>query len=155
MRRAEILCAVGLLVGAIVILQEALRLGAGWGPTGPRAGFFPFWLAALLAASSLVNLVKAVRIPAGTSPLASREAMKSVLAVLLPALGAFALFELVGFYVTAALFLAASSRWLGRHGWTTIATVSLLFPMAIYLVIERWFLIPLPKGLFGGSLLNI
>ncbi|MBI2460628.1 MAG: tripartite tricarboxylate transporter TctB family protein [Candidatus Rokubacteria bacterium] len=60
--------------------------------------------------------------------------------------------EVVGYYVAAALYLGLSMRWIGRHGWPLVVGVSLLFPVATYLVMERWFLISLPKGYLGGYL---
>jgi hypothetical protein len=151
-RRAEILCAAALLLLAAVVVREAIRLGAGWGPAGPRAGFFPFWLAVILAACSLVNLGRGVR-SGGQGTLLVPSAVRSVLALFLPMLAAFALLDVLGFYVTAALYLAFFSRWMGRHAWVTVAAVSLLFPVAVLLVIERWFLIPLPKGALGDGFL--
>jgi len=38
-------------------------------------------------------------------------------------------------------------RWTGRHAWATTLLISLLFPVIIFLIFERWFLVPLPKGL--------
>ncbi len=155
MRKAEMVCAAALLLVAGIVAREAIRLGAGWGPAGPRAGFFPFWLALLLGASSLVNLARALRLPSpgAGAALVAREGIRPVLAVFLPMLGAIALLDVLGFYATAALYLAFFSRWMGRHSWTTVAAVSLLFPVAVLLVIERWFLIPLPKGVLGDGFL--
>ncbi len=154
MKKGEVVCAAALLLIAAVVVREAVRLGAGWGPAGPRAGFFPFWLALILGACSLLNLGRALRLPSqGGPPLVAREAVRPVLALFLPMLGAFALLDVLGFYATAALYLAGFSRWIGRHSWVTVAAVSLLFPVAVLLVIERWFLIPLPKGLLGDGVL--
>lgn len=154
MRKAEILCALGLLAVAAVATAEAFRLEFGWGPAGPKPGFFIFWLAVLLAGSSLVILLRALFQPGAhlSRPFVTRQVLRPVLLVFLPMGGAVLLFEVVGFYVTAALYLAGYMRGVGRHSWAAVLAMSLLFPLATLFVIERWFLIPLPKGMLGDFL---
>ena len=41
---------------------------------------------------------------------------------------------------------AAFMRRLGRYDWSMVAAVSLGVPLVTFLVFERWFLLPLPKG---------
>jgi hypothetical protein len=147
MRRAEILCAAALLAVAGIAIREALRLSIGWGDVGPRGGFFPFWLGVILAGSSLFTLLQGLRQPPTPKPFLSREALRPVLTVLLPIVGAVVLIEVVGFYLTAALYLFGYMRWTGRHAWTTTLLISLLFPVIIFFIFERWFLVLLPKGL--------
>ena len=156
MKKAEIICALALLTLAGIGTVEAVRLGFGWGPSGPRAGFFPFWLSLILGASSAVILAKAIRMdPAGKTagkPFVPMKSLKPVLAVFLPMAGAVVLIEVTGFYLTSALYLAFFMRWMGRHSWLLVLAVSLLFPAASFLILERWFLIPMPKGMFGKYL---
>ena len=61
MRVADLLTASLLLLLSAVVMYDALLLGAGWSSDGPESGFFPFWLAALLAAVSIVLFVQAWR----------------------------------------------------------------------------------------------
>jgi hypothetical protein len=147
MRRAEILCAAALLLLAALALREALRLSIGWGDIGPRGGFFPFWLGVILAGSSLFTLIQGLRQRPTPEPFVRWEGLRSVLTVVLPIAGAFVLVEVLGFYLTALLYLLGYMRWTGRRAWTSALVISLLFPVVIYLIFERWFLIPLPKGL--------
>jgi len=147
MRRAEILCAAALLLLAAIALREALRLSIGWGDIGPRGGFFPFWLGVILASSSLYTLVQGLREPTSPKPFVQPEARRSVLTVFLPMVAAVFLIELAGFYATACLYLLGYMRWTGRHAWATTLVISLLFPVVIFFIFERWFLVPLPKGL--------
>ena len=37
-------------------------------------------------------------------------------------------------------------RWIGRHRWATVFALALGIPLATFLVFERWFLVPMPKG---------
>jgi hypothetical protein len=154
-RRAEIVTALVLLAIAGVVMREGVRLGPGWGDIGPKAGFFPFWLSVVLGLSSLWILVGALRDRSarGSGPFVSARALGLVLTVFLPMAGAMALFELVGFYLASALYLVAYIRMTGRQSWVLTLAVGVLFPALTFLVFERWFLIPLPKGLVGERLL--
>lgn len=136
-----------------VVMVEALRLGAGWGDRGPRAGFFPFWLSVILAGSSSSIGARALRAHGAGEPFFPPGAVRLVLTVFLPMAGAFVLVELVGFYLAAMLYLLVYIRLTGRQSLATTLAVSVGFPFGTFLVFERWFLILLPKGLFGGLLL--
>ena len=154
MRRAEIACAVALLIVAGVVAREAIRLDMGWGDSGPKGGFFPFWLAVILGSSSLSVLARAVftskqRIG---EPFLTRERLGLVLMVLVPIALVVPLIETFGFYLPAFLYLFFYIRWTGQKPWLVTGTISFLFPFAIYLVFEKWFLIPLPKGLVEAYL---
>jgi len=154
MKRAEILTALVLLAIAGVVLSQAIRLGSGWGEDGPRAGFFPFWLAVTLGLSSLWILVRALQAPTGEArPFFPPGARRLVATVLVPMAGAIASFEIVGFYVAAFVYLLVYIRLTGRQTWVLTLAVSILFPLVTFFVFERWFLILLPKGLFGEKLL--
>jgi hypothetical protein len=154
MRRAEIACAVVLLILSTVVAREGIRLDIGWGDSGPRGGFFPFLLALLLAGSSAAILFQAIGpwLKETTGSFISRKQFRSVLTVLVPIALAVSLIEIVGFYLTAFLYLFSYVWWTGRQTWFAILTVSLLFPAATFLIFERWFLIPLPKGYLGSYL---
>jgi hypothetical protein len=54
--------------------------------------------------------------------------------------------EFIGLYLAAGLYLAVYMRWVGRHRWIIVLTISILLPLASYVVFYRWFLIPLPMG---------
>jgi hypothetical protein len=75
-----------------------------------------------------------------------------VLKVALPATAMVALIELVGLYPAAALYLGFYMRWIGKHHWLLVFAVSLVTPLISYIVFDKWFLIPMPKGLWGEYL---
>jgi hypothetical protein len=54
--------------------------------------------------------------------------------------------------VAAAVYLAFSMRWLGDHSWPAVAALALGLPVATFLIFERWFLVPMPKGPLEGWL---
>ena len=145
MRAADLITAALLgLIGAIVI-WDALRLGIGWGTDGPKSGFFPFWLAVLMGITLVAIFVQSAT-GSATRSFVTRQQLRPVLSVLAPAVGFIVLMQFAGLYVAGALYLALSMRWLGRHAWAAVAAVSLGLPIAIFVVFERWFVVPLPKG---------
>jgi hypothetical protein len=72
--------------------------------------------------------------------------LKMVLAVLVPSAVFAALVTWIGIYVSSVLFIAFFMRWLGKYAWWKVAVVSLGTAVVLYLVFEKWFKVPLPKG---------
>ena len=56
------------------------------------------------------------------------------------------LIELLGIYVSAALFIAGFMMVFGKEPAWKSATVGVAVPLALFMMFERWFLVPLPKG---------
>lgn len=145
MRAAEFVTASVLIFLGGVVLFDAVRIGFGWGPDGPRSGFFPFWLALIMVIVCGVILVQAALDHRGKS-FVSREQLNSVLKVLWPATAAVALMHFVGLYVASALYMGFYMRWVGRHSWVVVVAIALGIPIVSFLVFEKWFLVPMPKG---------
>lgn len=148
---ATILFGVGLLVAL-----DSWRLGSGWGMDGPQAGFFPFVMAVLVIVGSGLAVRQAVK---GTSSVKGTKrfippgALRPVLTVLIPAAGMIILTEFVGLYVAAMIYLALYIRIVGGYAWRTVLSVSILVPLACYVSFEKLFLIPMPQGWWGATLL--
>jgi uncharacterized membrane protein len=145
MRAAELVTASVLIFLGGVVLFDAVRMGFGWGPDGPRSGFFPFWLALIMVIVCGVILVQAALDHRGKS-FVSREQLNSVLKVLWPATATVALMHFVGLYVASALYMGFYMRWVGRHSWVAVVAIALGIPIVSFLVFEKWFLVPMPKG---------
>jgi hypothetical protein len=152
MRKADLGFALMLLVVAVAVAVESLQLNIGWGLNGPQAGFFPFWLAVGLGLCCLVILVQALRdtSPASRQPLIRPGGWRPLLKVAGPATGMVALTEMIGLYPAAALYIAFYMRWIGKHHWLMVFAVSLGVPLLSYLVFDKWFLVPMPKGWWGS-----
>jgi putative tricarboxylic transport membrane protein len=145
MRAADLVTALVLMgVGGIVI-ADAVRLGIGWGTEGPESGFFPFWLALFLVAAAAVIALQTVRRPV-SEPFVTAARLRPVLAVLGPAAAMVLITEGLGLYVASALYLAFYMRWVGRHEWPLTVGLSLGVPLLTFVIFERWFLVPMPKG---------
>ncbi len=149
MRRADVVCAVVLLVGGLVVAGEGLRLGIGWSTDGPQSGFFVFYLGLALALSSATVLGQTVFLaeaPLYRRPFVEAGQLAPVLKVAAPAAAMILLTHWVGLYVAGALYVATYMRWIGRHAWPVTLAVSVAIPVATFLVFEIWFLVPMPKG---------
>jgi putative tricarboxylic transport membrane protein len=138
---------VALFIGAlgVVAMIGSLQVGIGWGLEGPKSGFFPFWIGAIIVLASAVNVVRALAIPR-TRLFAEWSQLAQVRKVVIPMAIYVALVPWLGIYVSSALLIAGFMRWLGRYGWLLTAVVSLALPVLIYVTFENWFLVPLPKG---------
>jgi hypothetical protein len=124
---------------------------------GPKAGFFPFVMAAIAVLGCLVIIRQAMK---GTSsvkggkPFVPAGGMKPVLTVFIPACGMILLTEVVGLYVAAMIYLAAYIKVVGDYRWRTVLLVSIPIPLIFYWVFEKIFLIPMPAGMFGAQILR-
>jgi len=159
MRTMDIVVALIFLFGSAVVLYDSNRLGFGWREgEGPASGYFPFYVALIMAGASAVNLVRAVfRLdPEADGIFVSGRAFGRVLAVLIPSLAYVALIGGVslgpievpslGIYAASAIFMFVFMIIVGRENPLKAVGVSVGVPIALFLMFEKWFLVPLPKG---------
>ena len=132
-------------LGAVVMFGS-LQVGIDWGPEGPKAGFFPFYIGLIIVLSSAVNLVTSWKDVGPAHRFASYGQLRSVLSVVVPTAIYVAAMPYLGIYVTSALLIGGFMRWLGRYPWRITLAVAIGTPLLIYLAFEKWFLVPLPKG---------
>ena len=144
-RVVDLVTATGILAIGAIVIADSLRLGAGWGSDGPKSGFFPFWLGLILSLTAVALLVQAWRRSARV-PFVSRERLRPVLIVLLPAVGLVVVTQWLGLYVSSAIYLGGYMRVVGGHRWPAVGLLAIGIPVATFLVFERWFLVPMPKG---------
>ena len=145
MRVADLVTAsVVMLLGGGVV-YDAVRLGIGWGSDGPKSGFFPFWLGVLLLAMCGGLLIQAAR-RGESRPFSTRKQFGPVLKVLWPAVAMVVLMQWVGLYVASTLYIGFYMRWIGRHSWSAVVALAVGVPLAAFIIFEKWFLVPMPKG---------
>jgi hypothetical protein len=145
MRGADLGTAALLIAAGLLVLADALRLGIGWGTDGPKSGFFPFWLAVIMIAASVAIVTQALWRGERT-PFIKREAVGPVLKVLGPATAFVLLTQFIGLYVASALYMGFYMRWIGRNSWPAVFLMSVGFSVVTFVVFEKWFLVPMPKG---------
>ena len=140
--------AVALLLAALagLVITDSLRVGTGWGDDGPRSGYFPFYIGLALLGSSGWTAFKALRRWRVREVFAEREQLRLVMAILWPMTVYVALVTVMGIYVSSVVLVAYFMLRHGKHGAALTAAVSVGVPLFFYLVFERWFLVPLPKG---------
>jgi hypothetical protein len=82
----------------------------------------------------------------------TRPAFGRVLAVLVPAtifvalIGGIGPIPKLGLYTAAAIFIFGFMLVIGRANPIKAALVSVGVPFVLFLMFEKWFLVPLPKG---------
>ena len=146
-RAAELVVAAGFFILGAVVINDSLRLGMRWVADGPQPGYFPFYLGVIICAASVITFVFALRLPqAKNKSFVEVGQLKLVLSVLVPSAVYVGLVGWLGIYVSAVLFIALFMRWLGKYPWWKVAAVSLGTSFVFFLIFERWFLVPLPKG---------
>ena len=153
-KSAEIAVAALFFVFGALVVSDSLRLGMGWQEVhGPQPGYFPFYIGLIICISSVINLVRALMVPAEKNrTFVQVGQLKLVLAVLLPTAIFAAAVTWIGIYVSAVLFIAFFMRRLGRYPWWKVAAVSVGAAVVFYTIFEVWFLVPLPKGPLEGLL---
>jgi hypothetical protein len=145
MRAADLTTALVLFSLAGIVVLDALRLGIGWSTDGPQSGFFPFWLAVFAMVACMAIVAQAAR-RRDRVPFVTRAQAAPVLKVLGPAAGLVVAMQFIGLYVASALYIGLYMRWIGRHAWWLVVLLSVGIPLATFLIFERWFLVPMPKG---------
>lgn len=146
-RGPELVVAGILMLLAGIVIADSLRVGQGWGDDGPRAGYFPFYIGLILLGSSGWVFVKTLlRWKTLTAPFVMRHELSGVFAVFWPTLVYVAAMPFVGLYVASAALIAWFMKRHGKYGIALTAVVAIAVPLVFFLVFERWFLVPLPKG---------
>ena len=146
-RAMELVVAAALMAIGVVAMADSLRVGAGWAPDGPQAGYFPFRMGLVLfLASGVVFAVNLIGRQASRRAFVEAAQFKMVLQVLLPSAAYVALIGVVGIYVAAGLFIGFFMWRIGRYPLWKLAPVSVLVPLALFFMFEVWFLVPLRKG---------
>lgn len=145
-RSVEIGVTVAMAAFALIVITGSLQAGIGWGSEGPKAGFVPFYVGLLILGSSIVNFGTVLAERSDHRLFAEWGQLAKVMSILVPTSIYVAVIPWIGIYVASVVLIAVFMRWLGGYGWGLVAAISLGVPLAVFLVFERWFLLPLPKG---------
>jgi hypothetical protein len=145
-RWPELVVALLLAAVAAVVIADSLRVGAGWSDDGPRAGYFPFYIGLALGGASLWIVAAQLRAWRAVQVFATREEAGRVLSVLWPMAIYVVAIRLLGIYVASALLIAYFMSRHGTHRIVVRAAVAIGVPLVFFVVFERWFVVPLPKG---------
>ena len=153
-RAVDVVVSLVLLGVAGLLAFDNWRTGIGWDDTGPQPGYFPFYLAAILAAACIYGVVKELRARRQASEtFVAREQLVRVLQVFVPTLVFCLLTQWLGIYVASFLLVAGFMGWVGRIAWWKSIATGVVFAALMFITFEIAFDVLLPKGpveaLFG------
>ena len=146
-RWPELVVAGFLMAFAVLVITDSIRVGIGWADDGPRSGYFPFAIGCFLfAASGVVLVSQLLRWRQADPAFAQREELALVIVVFIPMVIYIGAIFATGIYVASALLIGYFMWRYGKYRWRITLPVAVGVPLVFFLVFEKWFLVPLPKG---------
>jgi putative tricarboxylic transport membrane protein len=157
--RTEVLVAVAFILLAVVILFEGVRLGGGWGESGPQAGFFPFSLATLVLLGSIAIAIEwIVQMRRGIGSEAffqEREEVTELFRVGVPIAVAISTVPVLGLYLMTATYTGLFAWWHGRFHWYSALLAGILIPLVMYIILDWGLRIPMPRSLWYNPMFPV
>lgn len=147
-RWVELIVALVIAGLGILVVIDSHRVGASWGPDGPRSGYFPNIIGWILTGAGAIIAGETVYRwrKLADKVFVTYADLKPVFAMLLPTIAFVVLIAFVGIYVAAALYIAGFMLFQGKYKWLPTLLVSVGVPTVVFVLFELWFLVPLPKG---------
>jgi amino acid transporter len=147
-RWAELVVALLFVIAGAIVIVDSYRVGFEWGEDGPKAGYFPHFIGYLLAIAGLVVAAQTIRRWKAMKDdvFVTWAELKPVLTVLIPTIIYVGLVATIGIYVASAIYITGFMMWQGKFRLLPGLAVGIGVPVAVFLLFEVWFLIPLPKG---------
>jgi hypothetical protein len=158
MVKADTIVALVIMAIGIIVLVDTAILGSGWGMSGPEPGFFPFYMGLGVVICSVFVFLRAFKAYKKEAPgkgkrLIAKGGLAPILWVLIPSMGMVLLTELIGLHLATVIFLMFYMRAVGKIPWVNVILIGLMLPLAVFIVFDKLFLIPMPEGLWGKYLI--
>lgn len=131
-----------------LVFYDAIRLGPGWGESGPQPGFFPFVLAILLVIGALGVLAVTLKKPDRKPFFEVSQEVADLLKVGIPIVIAVTAIRWLGLYVTSGIYLALFMAWYGKFRWYQALAAGLILPVVLWLTLREGFNISMPMSVF-------
>jgi len=146
-RTVEVIALAVVLAFSALLMWDNWRTGIDWESTGPKPGYFPFYVALICAGACLYGLVREIFFPPDAEePFVLRGQLKRVMQVFIPTLAFVPVTQLLGIYVAAFLLIAGFMTWVGRiKPWIAVVT-AYVFAFVMFLTFEVAFDVIMPKG---------
>jgi len=142
-----------LAVAAIIFALGALvawdshRLGSGWSTDGPQSGYFPFYIGLITCICGAAVFAQGLaKLSTDRSVFVTPGQFKQVLVILVPSTLYVLGVQLIGIYVSSALFIGLFMKFAGHYSVPRSSAVGLGVSISAFVMFEIWFKIPLPKG---------
>jgi hypothetical protein len=146
-RWPELIVALVLAGIAVGVIVDSTRVGIGWADDGPQSGYFPFYIGVAMLVSSLWVAIGQLRAwHRSKEVFAERSQLASVWTIAWPMTLYVALIAWLGIYLSSVVLIGWFMLRHGKHHPAVTAVVALGVPLTFFVVFERWFLVPLPKG---------
>jgi hypothetical protein len=140
-----------LLMG-VVVTTASWKLGAGWMSDGPGAGYFPFYIGAILCISGAGTLYQSLLGKKRNHEIfVDGEQIKRVLMVLIPAAIYVGAIQLLGMYLASAIYIAGFMIILGKFSRVKSVLLGVAIAAIFFAMFEVWFKVPLAKGLLNPT----
>src|SRR5947209_19941305 len=146
-RSVDVAVSLLLLALATLLAFDNWRSGMSWDSTGPQAGYFPFYLSAILAAACLFGIGKEfLARKQASETFVTRAQLRRVTQVFVPTLLFCAVTQWLGLYVASFLLVAGFMAFIGRiAAWKSVLT-ALLFSLVMFVTFEVAFDVIMPQG---------
>jgi putative tricarboxylic transport membrane protein len=152
-RTMNMAVSLALMAVATVVMVSSYRLGAGWAKdVGPDSGYFPCYVALFMFIASGVTLIQHLLARNSEGSFVAGGELVMVLSILIPMTIFVVLSLYIGIYISTFLFITFFMMWHGRYSLYKTLPIALFVPVALFVIFEIWFLVPLPKGPFEAWL---
>jgi putative tricarboxylic transport membrane protein len=141
------------LLVALTLGYDNWRSGAGWESTGPQPGYFPFYLAVILAGASLYGLVAAfLSRKEARETFVTQAQLRRVMAVFVPTVLFVLATQFLGLYVASFLLISGFMYFVGKIAWWKSLLTAFIFTAAMFITFDIAFDVIMPKGPLEAAL---
>ncbi|MGO7962290.1 tripartite tricarboxylate transporter TctB family protein [Rhizobium ruizarguesonis] len=145
----EIFTAASIAAVSVLAATGSLELGVTWGDSGPKPGYFPFYVGLIVIAASIGCAVQAIlkaRSDEQQETFLEPEQARRLLSFFIPMIVFVVVTIFLGLYVGSALYLFYVAWRQGKYKPQYAMLMGIAFSIALYLVFETAFQVPLHKG---------
>ena len=140
---------IGIALG-VLVMWGSWELGAGWSVDGPGSGAFPFYMGLIMTGCCAWIFAMAL-VKKNREVFVDNEALKRVLSVLIPIIIYVGAVQVLGIYVSGAIFIALFMVILGKFSVLKSVLMGVATSVFFFFMFEVWFLVPLEKGMFNPT----
>lgn len=149
MRLANRITSILLFLFGIYVLVEALKFDYMVEGT-PGPGFLPFWVGLSISLLALIPLAKTFTQFASklVNPFQKGD-FKNFFIVIGSSIGVILITPLTGLLTALGLMVGVICKLLGTKSWKMVIGLTIVTPVALYLIFDVILGVPLPKGILG------